>query len=655
MKYLLIVIISVCSFMTQAKVVLPRLVSNGMVLQRGKELKIWGWADKNESIKLSFLNKNYETKADELGNWHINMPAQSAGGPYQMTVKGENEILIQNILIGEVWVCAGQSNMELPIRRVEVAYPGLVKNSTNSKIRHFGVKTTYRFENEAQDFETGEWKEANPNDVLEFSAVGYFFAKSIYEKYKIPVGLITIAVGGSPAEAWLSEGVIKNYPEYYKKLTFYQRSGVVDSVKKSDAAGISNWNKNIDENDKGLKESVKWVNNDYSFSNWNSIILPGMLKNNPFLMNEKEQHMNVSGNLKTNGVIWFKKTVNIRKDQLNKTTKLILGALVDRDDVYFNGTLVGSTGYQYPPRRYAVPSNLIKEGENIITVRLVSNVGNGGFVPDKFYGLTFDNDTLNLAGEWKYKVGYATTPMPGGQTTFHYQPSTLFNAMLAPIFNYKIEGVLWYQGESNTRNPKEYSSLFSNLVTDWRKHFHQGDFPFLYVQLANFMEAVKTPQESNWAEMRNVQRKALSIPNTGMAVIIDIGEWNDIHPLNKGDVGERLSLLARKLAYKETNLLATGPLFKSAQIDKNTLVLSFDAVGKGLKSKNNHPLSGFAIAGADKKFVVAKAIIKGNKVIVSSDEVKSPKFVRYAWANNPVEANLTNSSGLPASPFSNED
>jgi sialate O-acetylesterase len=655
MKYILTAIVTILSVCVQAKVTLPRLVSNGMVLQRGKEIKIWGWADKNESVRLSFLSRNYEARADDSGHWQISLPAQQAGGPYQMVIKGDNELTIMDILIGEVWVCAGQSNMELPVRRVEVAYPGLVKNSENTNIRHFGVKTTYRFKDEARDFETGEWKAANPVNIAEFSAVGYFFAKSIYEKYKVPVGLITIAVGGSPAEAWLSESEIQKYPEHAKMLSFYQRDHVVDSIRKRDAEGVNQWNQQVDANDLGLLENPKWSTKEYDFSNWSSMVLPGLWKENPFLMSEKEKHQNASGSLKTNGVIWFKKTVNIAENQLNKPTKLILGALVDKDEVYFNGTLVGSTGYQYPPRRYTVPKEIIKKGDNTISVRLVSNVGRGGFVPDKFYGLTFGEDTLNLSGEWKYKVGYASTPMPGGQTTFHYQPSSLFNAMLAPIFNYKIAGVLWYQGESNTRNPKEYSHLFADMIVDWRSHFKQGDLPFLYVQLANFMEPASTPQESNWAELREVQRRTLRIPNTAMAVIIDIGEWNDIHPLNKKDVGERLALLARRMVYKDKNISASGPMFKSAKATGGQLILSFDEVGKGLRTKNSSNLGGFTVAGADKKFVNAKAAIKANKIIVWSEEVKDPKYVRYAWANNPENANLTNSSGLPASPFSNEE
>lgn len=330
---------------------------------------------------------------------------------------------------------------------------------------------------------------------------------------------------------------------------------------------------------------------------------------------------------------------------------LVLGALVDRDEVFVNGEFVGSTGYQYPPRRYKIPEGILKEGKNIITVRLVSNVGKGGFVPDKFYGLVAGSDTLHLEGTWQYKVGYSSTPMPGGQVTFHYQPSSLFNAMVAPALNYKIKGVIWYQGESNTDDPEEYAHLIKDMINDWRKNFNQGDFPFLFVQLANFMGVKDQPMESNWAALREAQLKTLALPNTGMAVAIDIGEWNDIHPLNKKDVGERLALAAQKVAYGEKKVVYSGPLYESMKIKGNKVILSFKEVGSGLVAKGGGPLKQFAIAGKDKKFVWAEAKIEGNKVVVWSDQVPNPVAVRYAWADNPEGANLYNKEGLPASPF----
>lgn len=632
------------------QVKLPRLISDGMVLQRETKLNIWGWASPKEKVVVTFKDKLYDATTGQDGKWSVSLPPMDAGGPYTMDIQASNHITVKNILVGDVWICSGQSNMELPIYRVAVAYPGLVESSENSNIRHFAVSTTYRFKDEATDFSTGTWLEANPENVLGFSAVGYFFARTLYEKYKFPIGLIRIAVGGSPAEAWLSETAIKEYPEYFKTLELYKNEAVVDSIINHDKKIVSSWNQNIDMHDKGLTGPVKWFDDRHSFSDWKSIEVPGFWESNLFVMNEKEQHENISGTNKANGVVWFKKEIQLDESNLNKPTKLVLGAIVDRDEVYVNGELVGSTGYRYPPRRYDVPANLLKKGKNIITVRVVSNSGNGGFVPDKFYGIVFDEDTLRLDGEWQYEVGYSSDPMPGGQVTFHYQPSSLFNAMVAPVLNYKIKGVIWYQGESNTNDPQEYTYLFKHIITDWRKNFNQGNFSFLYVQLANFMEVKDQPMESNWAELREAQLKALTIPNTGMAVAIDIGEWNDIHPLNKKDVGKRLALAAQKIAYGE-NVVHSGPIYQSMKIIGKKAVLSFTNTGSGLLAKGDKDLKSFAIAGEDGKFVWAKAIIEGDKVVVWNDQVLNPVAVRYAWADNPKEANLYNKEGLPASPF----
>lgn len=639
------------TYLSHSQVVLPRLVSEGMVLQRDTPLTLWGWASPNEKVEVHFKDKTYNATTGNDGKWSVALPAMKAGGPYAMDIRASNHITLENILIGDVWICSGQSNMELPIYRVAVAYPGLVENAQNPNIRHFAVSTTYRFKDEAQDFLTGEWKETTPENILNFSAVGYFFAKALYDKYQVPIGLIRIAVGGSPAEAWLSEAAIKKYPEYYETLELYKDDAVVDSIIARDRKAISDWNKNIDENDLGRNEPLPWSDNSYNFSAWEPMEIPGLWQENPFIMNEQEQHETVAGTAKTNGVIWFKKEVNVPKELLDQPAMLVLGALIDRDEVFVNGELVGSTGYQYPPRRYTIPESVLKEGSNIITVRLVSNVGKGGFVPDKFYGLVAGSDTLHLEGTWQYKVGYASKPMPGGQVTFHYQPSSLFNAMVAPTLDYKIKGVIWYQGESNTNDPEEYAYLFKDIINNWRENADQGDFPFLFVQLANFMGVKDQPMESNWAALREAQLKTLSVPNTGMAVTIDIGEWNDIHPLNKKDVGERLALAAEKVAYGDKKVVASGPIYKSMKIKGNKVIISFTHTGSGLTTKGGGALKQFAIAGKDRKFVWAEAKIKGNKVEVWSDQVDHPVAVRYAWADNPEGANLYNKEGLPASPF----
>lgn len=637
-------------YLSHSQVVLPRLVSDGMILQRDTPLTLWGWASPNEKIEIHFNGTIYNTTTGSDKKWSVSLPKMKAGGPYTMSIHASNHIELKNILVGDVWICSGQSNMELPIYRVGVAYPGLVESAHNPNIRHFAVSTTYRFKDEAEDFQTGEWLETTPENVRNFSAVGYFFANALYDQYQVPIGLIRIAVGGSPAEAWLSEAAIREYPEHLETLTLYKDDAVVDSIISRDRKTVNEWNKQLDENDLGRTESIKWIDNSYDYSNWETMEVPGLWDENPFEMNEQERHETIAGSTNTNGVIWFKKEVDLSKEWLDQPAMLVLGALVDKDEVFVNGKFVGSTGYQYPPRRYAIPDGVLEEGRNVITIRLVSNAGRGGFVPDKFYGLVAGSDTLNLEGAWQYKVGYASKPMPGGQVTFHYQPSSLFNAMVAPALNYKIKGTIWYQGESNTDNPEEYLSLMNDMISDWRKNFNQGDFPFLFVQLANFMGVQDQPMESNWAALRESQLKTLALPNTGMAVAIDIGEWNDIHPLNKKDVGERLALAARKIAYGEKGVVHSGPIYKSMKVKGHRVTLSFEEVGSGLVAKDG-PLKQFAIAGKDKKFVWAQAEIKGNKVVVWSEEVDKPVAVRYAWADNPEGANLYNEEGLPASPF----
>ncbi len=644
-KYWLICLSFLFTGLVNADVKLPRLVSDGMVLQRDQPVTVWGWADVGEEVQLKFRGTRYKTRANSAGDWQIVLPKMKAGGPFTMQVAGKNQLTIQNILVGDVWICSGQSNMELPVDRVKVKYPGLVEHSENDKIRHFAVNTTYEFNELAQDFATGEWKSASPENVGAFTAVGYFFARRLHEKHQVPIGLIRIAVGGSPAEAWLPESTIRRYPHYHQLLTKYQNKGTVDSILATDKAKTESWNSALDRGDVGLKEG--WQGNT-NLSEWKTMNVPGLWKSNPFIENGPETHRHAVGN---SGVIWLKQEVWLSKEQLEKPAMLILGALVDRDEAYVNGVKVGQTWYQYPPRRYPVPDSVLREGANLITVRLVANNRNGGFVPDKFYGLTLGKDTISLTGEWLYKVGYVSNPMPSDQVTFHYQPSGLFNAMLAPLKNVTVKGVIWYQGESNTKDPSEYENLFADLITDWRTYLGKPELPFLYVQLANFMEESDTPQESNWAATREAQRKALEIPNTAMTVVIDAGEWNDIHPLDKQTVGERLAFAAERVAYHNQNVVYSGPVLTSYEIKNRKFVLTFDPIGSGLVTRNNEELKHFAIADDSGNFKWAEARIEENKVVVWHEDIREPKFLRYGWSHNPARANLYNKEGLPASPF----
>ena len=631
-KILLLSVFLICGCI-YSQIKLPRLISDGMILQRDIPVKIWGWASANEKIEITFNKKKFQTITSQDGNWNITLPSQKAGGPYEMTLTASNTIVVKNILFGDVWLCSGQSNMELPMERVRDKYKEIVEKADNSKIRQFLVPDQYDFSKENVDFSSGEWSAVNPKNILKFSAVAYFFANEIYTKYKIPIGIINSALGGSPAESWISAEAIKKFPEYEQEYQKFKDGTLGAQIEANDRKISNDWYKTVNIQDEGLKNN--WVQPDLEDSNWEKINIPGYWANTSL------------GN--TNGSVWFRKEIDL-KNFKSKTAKLILGRIVDADSVYVNGNFVGTTSYMYPPRIYSFDSKFLKEGKNEIAIRIINNSGKGGFVEDKSYELILENETIDLKGSWKYKLGTKMLPLPS-QTFIRWKPVGLYNSMIAPLKNYGIKGVLWYQGESNTKKPEEYAALIATLISNWRTEWKQGDFPFLYVQLPNYMQPKTEPTESNWAVLRQQQKNILKVPNTAMAIAIDLGEWNDIHPLNKYDVGKRLALQAQKIAYGEKKIVSSGPLFNAMERKNNQLILSFTDIGSGLTTKNNTSLKGFEIAGKDGKFVWATANIEGNKIKVWNENIPEPYKVRYAWADNPAEANLYNKEDLPASPF----
>ncbi|MGI4863368.1 MAG: sialate O-acetylesterase [Janthinobacterium lividum] len=626
----------------RATVRLPRLVSSGMVLQRETPVRIWGWAAPGEAVAVEFQGKKYATTTGPDGQWRVALPALKAGGPYELTVRGTNAITLHDVLVGDVWLCAGQSNMELPMRRVRDKYPQEVAQATNPRIRQFDVPMRYAFTGPKADVAGGSWVAATPETVLNFTAVGYFFAKEINAKYQVPIGLIKNAVGGSPAEAWLSADALKQFPKYEQAGAKWRDSALVASTKQREGAAVADWYQRLHQADQGEQPGQpKWSSPGYDASGWATMPLPGNWADQTPLG-------------PVNGVLWFRKEVDVPAALAGQPGRLELGTLVDADSTYLNGQLVGTTGYRYPPRKYDFGPGLLKAGKNVLTVRLISNGGPGGFTPDKHYQFTAAGQTLDLRGPWQYKLGAALPPTPG-TTTFQYQPGGLYNGLVAPVLPFALKGVLWYQGESNTSHPIDYYALTSSLIADWRNHFHQPALPFLYVQLANINPAKKEPGESNQAQVRDAQRRLLAVPHTGMAVISDVGEWNDIHPLDKQTVGHRLALAAERVAYGDKRVVAEGPLYQSLKTEAGQVALRFADVGSGLLAKGGGPLRGFTVAGADKKFVPAQARIVGNTVVVASAQVAAPVAVRYAWADNPEEANLYNKEGLPASTFTTEN
>lgn len=627
--FLIIAIFSACLF--DAKVRLPALVSDGMILQRNQKLKIWGYADAGEKVYIKFLNKTYSATADNSGNWNIMLPELKAGGPFVMTI---NDITLKDILIGDVWVASGQSNMELPMRRLKPLYGEEMKTVNNENIRFFTVPQKYNFKAAQNDLDGGKWESTNPQTIQNFSGVAYFFAKNLYERNKVPVGIIHTSLGGSPVQAWMDANSLKKYPEYLEEAEKWKNDDLIKSTESNEQALSRAWYTELDQSDIGLNQH--WENLDLNDSSWKTMNIPGSWEDQegPF-----------------EGSVWFRKEITLSKSEAGKAAFLNLGRIKDADVTYINGVKVGNVTYEYPPRWYDIPSGILKEGKNIIAVRITNGSGKGQFIADKPYYLEIGGQKIDLTGSWKYKIGAKMQKMAPGQTFIRWKPTGLYNSMINPLINYKVKGFIWYQGESNTGKPKEYGDLLTTMINDWRSKWEEKEAPFLIVQLANFMEAKNQPVESNWAELRDQQRKvSLTVPKTGLAVIIDAGEWNDIHPLDKKTVGDRLALQALKIADKE-NIIADGPVYQSMKTDGNKIVLYFKKGADDFAPVSE--LKGFAIKGKDGKYQWAKAKIEGKNIVVWNDEIKDPVSVRYDWADNP-DGNLKNKSGLPASSFTTE-
>lgn len=624
-----------------SQVRLPRLVSDGMILQREIPVKVWGWASAGEKVELQFNQQTFKATTSDEGKWQITLPAQKAGGPFEMKIIGSNQIILKDILVGDVWLCSGQSNMEYPMSRLSDKYSDVIAACENSQIRQFKVPQKYDFNAPQEDYSSGSWVSVNPKTILDYSAVAYFFARELNNKHNAPIGIINASVGGSPAESWMSVEALKEFPNYLAEAEKFKNQSYVDEIQGKERKASSDWYTLLNQTDKGLQSKPTWKDLTYDASFWPTMTVPSFWA---------DQDLG-----EANGVVWFRKEINVPAILNGKPARLFMGRIVDADSVFINGKFIGTTSYQYPQRKYQVPEGVLRAGKNTIVVRVISNSGRGGFVKDKPYQLFSGSDTINLAGTWQYQLGCSMNSTPG-QTFVQWKPTGLYNGMLAPVSNYAIKGVAWYQGESNAERYQEYQKLLAALIADWRLKHNQGAFPFIIAQLPNFMNAKDQPSESSWANFRNAQlNTSKTVGNTAITVNVDLGEWNDIHPQNKEEVGKRLALSSEKLAYGDQKVIASGPIYKSMKIKGNEIEITFTDCGSGLMAKGNQPLKQFAIAGADKKFVWGKAEINGNKVIVWNESVSKPVAVRYAWADNPAGANLYNKEGLPASPFSTDN
>ncbi len=632
---------------TLATVRLPALVASHMVLQRERPLLLWGWAAPGERVSLTFRGKTYAATApDASGRWQATLPPTPAGGPFTLTVKARNTIVLNDILVGDVWLASGQSNMQFKVKDQPGGYQAVqnadaeIAASNWPRIRLFTVAQTVAYRPQADVAGSG-WLVCSPATVSAFSAVAYFFGRELHQKYQVPIGLLVSSWGGTPAEAWTSADGLKTLPEFGATVAdFAKRTTSLPADQQAAEARQQAFFKSIRTYDQGyLPNGQTWTAPDFDASAWPQMSLPGVWESTPGLNTY-------------DGIVWFRKEIDLPAALAGQPLTLSVGQVDDADSTFFNGVKVGSTTGYDARRTYQVPAALVRPGRNVITVRVLDTGGGGGIWGDPTaLSLRGAGLTLPLAGLWQYQVGVAQKNLPvplfpGGASQ---APTSLFNGMIAPLIPFALKGVIWYQGESNAERAEQYLTLFPALITDWRRHWG-ANFPFLFVQLANFRAAKPEPAESDWAELREAQAKTLALPRTGMATAIDIGNPDDIHPHNKQAVGHRLALAARHVAYGDKTVVYSGPSYTGMVLAGNGIRLKFENIGTGLTAKNTTALQGFAVAGADHKFYWANARLEGNEVLVQSEQVKNPVAVRYDWADNP-NGTLINKQSLPALPF----
>lgn len=632
------------------------IFTSGMILQNGTKAPVWGWAGSGDRVTVEFAGQKKTARANKDGRWSVWLnPLTVSAKSGTMTIGSAREkrrLTLANILVGEVWLCSGQSNMQCAVAdSLNPEEEILAANYPN--IRLFTVPCTADV-NPGPDI-AGAWKCCSPETVGAFSAVAYFFGREIHRKTGVPVGLINASWGGTYAEAWASRKAMSADPFYRKVLAEYQ-----DEKETPDgaAAKLEEWARKYDFKDTKNEGLAKgWHKPDANVAKWKRIDLPRTWQ---------------SFGHAHSGVFWFRRKVALPAGWKGKDIKLSLGATDKSDITYFNGVKIGSITMEvYPnawctPRVYTVPGKFVKAGGvNVIAVRVFSNTGQGGFTgaPAQMklvpVGLE-ETEAIPLAGIWNYELeaDFGLIPPPPPPPTVRGQgnrnsPHILFDNMIRPLIPYAIRGAIWYQGESNANNARQYQKLFPLLIKGWRNAWQQGNFHFIFVQLANYGQFVVRPAESAWAELREAQAMTLSLPNTSMAVAIDLGEFNNIHPKNKQDVGLRLARPALAKLHGFKKLVYSGPIFKAMRTAKNRIHIEFNHVAGGLVF-HGAKLKGFSIAGKDKKFEWANAVIEGDGVVVASPKVPKPVAVRYGWADNPA-CNLYNSSDLPASPFRTDD
>lgn len=640
-----------CWLTIDAKITLPQLFQSGMVLQRGKPVPIWGKANAGEQVVISWQKKQYTATADADGRWRIDLPKMKAGGPYTLEVKSEEvnseKLVIEDVMVGDVWLLSGQSNIDVTIERVYPQYVDEIENFNIPQVRLFRVQNATNTHGVQDDIRhtSINWKPLTKQNAWLFSAVGSFLGKRMWEKNKVAQGIIVNSWGGTPIEAWISaDSLMKDYPMLIKRLAFYQNDKYLRAQSQANAEANNRWQELLDKTDNVLEYPLP----SYQDSNWQTI----------------DQN---NWNWRGTGSVWLRQHIYINKEHAGKPARLLLGTLFDQDITYLNGKEIGHTYYQYPPRRYDIPEGLLREGDNVIAVRFINKYGAVHFIPEKPYLIAFGDDRFSqnpmpkdvipLDRMWKMHVGVEMPNCPSADVSMQNQPTTLYNAVLYPLAPYAINGVVWYQGESNTGNPAPYADYLKKLMGCWRDRW-QEQLPFCIVQLANYDGRQQTgnprpivpesnPVNSSWARLREAQRlTAKDDARAELAVINDLGETVDIHPLRKKEVAERVGLCFDRLIYN--NKVKLSPEVISTEVQGDRVLLTLD------QPVQAGTLFDFELAGSDGRFMNVEATAEGNRITILSPShllTSSPQKLRYAWKDNPTRANVRSLSGLPMSSF----
>ena len=644
-----------------AQIRLPRFFADGMVLQRETDIPLWGWATPSARLTVSLNGAEVTTTVRSDGTWNVMLPAQKAGGPYELTVSGDGLLTLHDVLVGDVFLCSGQSNMELPINRCMDVVRDQVTTYTNPNIRYLKFPHQFNYIRPNDDVQTLGWTSVSPETCGPIGALCYFIGRNLQEAEQVPIGIINSSVGGTRVECWMDRQTLATFPLYTQELQArkYVQEDWVDSVRREEALRADQWEQQSIQRD---TIGHRCLQADFDFSAWQQVNIFDNFSNfsntpTPFPLGEGRGEAS-GGPGRIHGIYWFHKSLTVSDKLAGQSALLRLGAMKDADSVFVNGHFVGNTTYEYPPRIYKIPADVLRAGTNHIVVKLMAQNGTPNFTQGKLYQLEVGDQVLPIDDQWQMARGSVMPPKPSA-TYFVDTPTGLYNAMIAPLRNFPFRAAVWYQGESNIGNAQHYADLLQAMVRCWRKQF-RTDLPIVIVQLAGYMQRHDTPlQQSSWCTIREGQRQAAeALPHAALATAVDLGEWNDIHPQRKDELGRRVALQLRRIAYGEDKLVAEGPRPVSIKKKNRQIVIRFDRHTGPLRPvrlssgpKPSTHLEAFAVAGQDGQFVWAKAHTKGAyTVIVDIPQGIDARRLRYAWDDYPV-LSLYNEDGLPTGTF----